>query len=106
MKEFSGITSKSIRESDVLCWWGGEEFTVLLGECLLKEAVNVAEKIRKTIAGHAIYFGKESVSMTVSAGVTLHRPGEHLVLLTERADKLMYKAKQEGRNRVVSEKPE
>lgn len=106
LKEFSRIASKTIRESDVLCRWGGEEFAVLLRECPLKEAVNVAEKIRKTIAGHLIYFGKESVSMTASAGVALHRPGEHLALLTERADKLMYQAKQEGRNRIVSEKPE
>ncbi len=104
LKKFSRIVSETIRESDVLCRWGGEEFAVLLRECPLEEAVNIAEKIRKDIAGHEMYFGKESVSMTVSAGVVRRRPGEYLSTLTERADKLMYQAKQEGRNRVVSEK--
>ncbi len=103
LKKFSRIVSETIRESDVLCRWGGEEFVVLLRECPLEEAEKVTEKIRKAVAGNPIHLGTESINMTVSAGVTQYRPGEPLSRLIERADSLMYQAKKEGRDCVVSE---
>lgn len=92
-----------IRETDVLCRWGGEEFVVLLVDCSLREAVSVANKIKKITSGIDIRSGRNSVRLTISAGVVAHREDETLTHLTARADALMYEAKFQGKNRTVSE---
>ena len=103
LKLFSDTVKGIIREADVLCRWGGEEFVLLLVDCPVHQASKVAEKIRKVISEMEIHLGKETVSITISAGVVEHREGETLSQLVDRADKLMYLAKEQGRNRVVSE---
>ncbi len=92
-----------IRETDVLCRWGGEEFVVLLVDCSLREAVSVAKKIGKITSGVDIRSGRNSVRLTISAGVVAHREDETLSHLIARADALMYEAKFQGKNRAVSE---
>ena len=86
-----------LRGSDFLGRWGGEEFIVLASNNLLKEAGNLAQRLRKHIAG--ITFAAVG-SVTISIGVAQWHSGESRRALLERADKAMYQAKQNGRNRV------
>ena len=92
----------SVKGRDLVARYGGEEFVVLLPATPVAGATSVAEQIRRTIAGARIRrSGGENVgNVTVSLGVAGHLPGEDGPTLLERVDKQLYRAKQEGRNRV------
>ncbi len=97
----------SIRASDLLGRLGGEEFAILLPETALEQACQVAEKLRENIAAARIDGGGTVFSMTVSIGVADMLPEEDdFLLVLERADKALYAAKKNGRNRVVRFTPE
>ncbi len=99
----SDILRKNQRASDVICRYGGEEFVILLPETSLKNAVLVAEKIRKRIAVSMVGAGgEESFSVRVSIGVSqIDILNEHdIEAALKRADKALYEAKSFGRNRV------
>ncbi len=98
--EFTKILSSRIRKTDICGRWGGEEFIILCPETSLNEAVQLANEIRKRIEEHHF----ESVGKkTASFGVTEFRPTDTSDTILSRVDKLLYKAKQNGRNRVESE---
>lgn len=103
LKEFALVASQKIRESDVICRWGGEEFVILLRDCAINEAVKITEKIREEITRKTIHVNGEEVRLTLSAGLAEYREGESLSQLAIRADKLMYEAKRQGKDRIVSE---
>ncbi len=103
LKEFARATSQKIRESDVLCRWGGEEFVILLEGCPLDEAAGIADAIREDIARRTFDVNGNALQVTLSAGVAEHRTGESLAQLSIRADRLMYEAKKQGKNRILSE---
>ncbi len=93
------LARNAVREGDVVARWGGEEFLVLLKECKLEEALEVAEKIRAAIASHD--FGLSAEPVTVSLGATQRTPNELWAAFVARSDKALYAAKDAGRNRVV-----
>jgi len=95
--EISKLVKKLIREVDIFCRWGGEEFMVLLPNTSLKFAVLVAERIRKSIYNLEIE-GIEKVSC--SFGVVSFDFEENLDTFIKRVDDKLYKAKNNGRNRV------
>ncbi|WP_404341229.1 GGDEF domain-containing protein [Pseudoalteromonas mariniglutinosa] len=76
--------------------WGGEEFVIILPEQSLRQAVDIAESLRNCIASFPI----QGEQLTISLGVTERQPSDSIYNLIERADKALYKAKQQGRNRV------
>ncbi|OMH26597.1 sensor domain-containing diguanylate cyclase [Motiliproteus sp. MSK22-1] len=92
------VIREAMRESDVLCRWGGDELIVLAHNCSLENAVQLAEKTRKSIetASFAVYLDGEPA--TLSGGVTEVRAGDNADDLIRRADEALYQAKQEGRN--------
>ena len=95
-----------IRGRDFFARYGGEEFAVLLPQTPISGAEIVAENIRKFFAKSPIKTVSESVKLgniTVSIGVACYRSGESLEDLFFRSDKALYWAKNNGRNRVVSE---
>jgi diguanylate cyclase (GGDEF)-like protein len=95
------IMMHSLRASDVRCRWGGEEFLIALPETSLEPAKTVAEVLRRRIAEARIDYRGVSVQTTASIGVTVARPGEtDRRNLLVRADAALYRAKNEGRNRV------
>ena len=104
LKVFSETITDSIRETDVLCRWGDEEFILFLGNCPLEDAVNVVERIRKTSSELHIPCENHLLNITISAGVVQYRQGETLSQLTARADRVMKQAKNQGKNRVAFEK--
>ncbi|MFH1848182.1 MAG: GGDEF domain-containing protein, partial [Candidatus Omnitrophota bacterium] len=86
--------------------YGGEEFCVLLPETNKHGAVFVAERLRNFVASNKIKAYDEEVGMTISVGVaTFPHDANTAKDLIERADEALYKAKAEGRNRVVDYSP-
>lgn len=98
--QLAQIIRQHIREADTLCRWGGEEFLLLLNDCVLEDACERAEIIRKAVKNSAIRFGREDIHITISLGVAQHRTGEELASLIHRADNALYEAKGQGRDRV------
>ncbi len=90
---------KAVRESDILCRWGGEEFLILLKKCGLDHAFELSEKIRNAVRENPAQYQGRIIPATISLGVCRYRPPEDRESLIARADALLYKAKQGGRNR-------
>lgn len=107
LKHVVGVVRSSIRDSDLLFRWGGEEFIVILKKCGLDMAFDMAEKIRLRIASSPAGFGGRSITVTVSLGVAEYMKDESEDSLLRRVDEALYRAKQNGRNRVeMSVQPE
>jgi diguanylate cyclase len=94
--------SKNIRGSDFVARYGGEEFVMLLPGTSLEDGVRLANRMRENIAQIGFHFRGKPVWVTISCGVTELREGDADNEAFDRADKAMYRAKQGGRNRVVS----
>ncbi|OKY76134.1 MAG: hypothetical protein BM485_02475 [Desulfobulbaceae bacterium DB1] len=93
---------KTVRNTDLVARYGGEEMIVLLPETGREQAIRIAEKLRKEIASSVIPCDDEQISITVSIGVAAY-PENNVadpMLLVEAADLAMYKAKKTGRNKV------
>lgn len=104
LKELSLILKESIRETDMVARFGGEEFILLLPETPRREALKLAESLRLRIKNHVFPMEEKQPNkdLTVSMGVASF-PSRNVVssdTLLERADKALYKAKKQGRNRV------
>jgi diguanylate cyclase (GGDEF)-like protein len=97
-----------LRGSDMKCRYGGEEFLILLPDTPLSGARRVAETLRGEIQDHPVTFNDERINVTASFGLTAITPGElDPLVIMGRADSALYRAKQQGRNRVcVSEEAE
>lgn len=95
------IIRKQLRSSDVLCRWGGDEFFILLKECSIDDAYELAEKTRKAAKETRIPAGETVSAITLSCGVTLYKKGDTGESVLERADKALYMAKEGGRDRSV-----
>jgi diguanylate cyclase (GGDEF)-like protein len=80
--------------------YGGEEFLVLLPLSKPLEALEVAERIRRTVQETPVYVDGEELSITVSIGVYAGAPIQDLLDAIARADEALYEAKRNGRNRV------
>ena len=106
LKTVARALSQGIRIEDVLARFGGEEFVVLAREAAAEEALAVAERLRQLVevaqtrweSGHDVPVG---IGVTVSIGVAQLGPGETERDLFEAADQAVYRAKKNGRNRVV-----
>jgi two-component system, cell cycle response regulator len=106
LREFAMRVRKSIRGIDLACRYGGEEFVVVMPETDLQVASLVAERLRRSIAGEPFAVGKGArrIGVTISIGLTtLERNGESVADVLKRADNALYRAKHEGRNRVVAD---
>jgi two-component system cell cycle response regulator len=106
LREFSLRLKKSIRGIDLACRYGGEEFVVVMPETDLAVAAAVAERVRRGIATEAfpISQGTRSVDVTISIGIAgLIGPTDKPAEILKRADQALYRAKRDGRNRVVAD---
>lgn len=102
LKEFAKIVVSSCRTFDVISRMGGEEFSVLLPECPLSKALEVAERIRRNVENHNfIIENHKIIHITVSIGVAVFPDTiNNADKISEKADEGLYKAKQSGRNKV------
>ncbi|MBA1203442.1 diguanylate cyclase [Pseudomonas capeferrum] len=105
LRQFAEVLRGSLRQSDILCRWGGEEFIVLLREADAQGALEVAEKIRRRTEQKVFNFDGRALRLTTSIGLSTLRSGDTLDGLLTRADHALYRAKQGGRNRVCAQTP-
>jgi diguanylate cyclase (GGDEF)-like protein len=94
------LLKNNLRESDLLCRWGGEEFMMLLPKCPLADANLLAEKIRLQIENEIMDIDGEHISITASFGVCEYDQNKSQQELFELVDNALYHAKDLGRNRV------
>ncbi len=107
LKEVANVLSRSVRESDMVIRFGGEEFLVLLMDVQSGKSEEVAEKIRGAVESHTIESFGVVLRKTVSIGVSeFPKDSEKIWQCIKYADVALYKAKEMGRNRVVRFRPE
>ena len=102
---FAEDLKSCLRQSDIICRWGGEEFIILLKGTDTVDAHDVAEKIRLLAEQHRYTFSGEALYVTVSIGLSRLQPDDTLQSLIARADSALYRAKQNGRNQICTETP-
>jgi diguanylate cyclase len=97
---------QNVKGTDLAARYGGEEFAVILPGTTLRQALTIADHIRRTVVSKELmkrstgeYLGR----VTVSVGLASAPPSEHAQSLIERADSCLYAAKRHGRNRVICE---
>ncbi|HVU05200.1 MAG TPA: GGDEF domain-containing protein [Polyangiaceae bacterium] len=100
LKQFAEAVRGQVREKDVFCRVGGEEFAVLLEGTNLGAAHGAAEFVRGAIEMTDFVFEGKRIPVTTSLGVAEHQPGESHEAFFKRADAKLYEAKHGGRNRV------
>lgn len=98
--EFAGVIRQNVRKVDIVGRWGGEEFMMILPETDMENAIIAAEKMRRVVEEHDFSIVNK---LTASFGVTSYREGDGVKEVFNRVDKRLYRAKEHGRNRVVSE---
>ena len=100
LQEFASLILGKIRDEDVAVRWGGEEFIILLAHTACEAAAALAERIRSNFEQNPN--SAAPLAMTASFGVAQLQNGDHEDALVRRADDALYRAKHEGRNRVVT----
>ena len=101
LQEFANILQLFCRRSDIICRFGGEEFLIVLPDTRLTTALQVAERIRSTLASRHMQALGQKHQLTVSIGVAEMTAAQHSIeALIKAADQALYQAKHHGRNRV------
>jgi diguanylate cyclase (GGDEF)-like protein len=98
LADVAQIIKSNIRDTDLAGRYGGEEFMVLFSNADLETASNIAERIRSAVESNLFVDG---ITVTVSGGVKRHE-GESVADLIHAADRNLYEAKKNGKNRIVS----
>jgi diguanylate cyclase (GGDEF)-like protein len=100
IKALADTATKCLRPTDILARYGGEEFIVTLPETDDDVARRVAERLRSALESQIVQGDNAEVRFTVSVGVVTFATGVSIASAMERADQALYRAKQNGRNRV------
>ncbi len=102
LRRMGDLVRSSVRRIDIPCRYGGEEFALILPGTQLALAMNVAERLQEEVASAVLDLDGEEVRFSVSMGVTLSvaGQGDSVESFVDRADKLLYEAKRDGRNRI------
>lgn len=104
LKEVARRAKSVLRDGDVLARYGGEEFIVLLNVISSDTARVAAERLRTVMDTEPVQVGDQAITVSVSVGLALRSSGAETLLQTiERADANLYRAKRQGRNRVVDD---
>jgi two-component system, cell cycle response regulator len=106
LREFASRVRKSIRGIDLACRYGGEEFVIVMPETDVAVASVVAERLRRRVATEPFAIGRagQRIEVTISIGIAaLGAPDDNAGTILKRADQALYRAKRDGRNRVVAD---
>jgi len=96
------VAKETLRPSDIISRFGGEEFIILLPDISLQKAISVMHRLQSNLAKQTLaHSDNQSVLITFSAGVASREFGEHQNSVISRADKVLYQAKRAGKNRVI-----
>ena len=105
LRGISDAMVDSVRETDVVSRWGGEEFLVLFPGTGMTGAIEAAEKIRARIEGENFMYGGETLKVTITAGVSTSVEGHDADSCVRQADMSLLSGKAKGRNVVIAGKP-
>ena len=100
LTELANIFKKCIRDQDTVARWGGEEFLFILPNTNTEQAITIAQKIHKAIENSNPLFEAQTVATTVSMGLSTITNDKAIELAISTADKNLYKAKRNGKNRT------
>jgi diguanylate cyclase (GGDEF)-like protein len=102
LKEVGQVLQKNVRDSDIACRFGGEEFTLILPEADCDTALEIGERVRKAVKGLQLTLGRQHLGrITISAGISVFPvDGDTLQQLLSISDQALYEAKEKGRDRV------
>jgi len=102
LKELSGILTASTRSGDIVGRYGGEEFGIVLPEITTENTYQLCERIRQAVENHDFSTGKDIIKITISMGIFFKNSKDTInsQSMIKKADEALYKAKQNGRNRV------
>ncbi|MFH1958360.1 MAG: GGDEF domain-containing protein [bacterium] len=100
LKMAAKTLSNGVRPFDIVCRWGGEEFIAIIVNVNKKQLYSAAERLRALVEQSFLSIGQDVIRVTVSIGGARVRPGDTIDALVKRADKLMYRSKAAGKNRV------
>jgi len=98
----TNVVKKTLRPTDIVARFGGEEFVIVFAETDVKQAVDVMRRLQRELTKRFFLHDNERLLITFSAGVAALRPDESQDAILARADKAMYQAKLQGKNRVVT----
>ncbi len=101
LQRIAATLQANMRSYDMVGRWGGEEFMVLIRYVNPEQSLSIAQKLCHLVGNTYVTYQDERVGTTVTMGVTDVRRGDTVEGLIQRADRLMYDGKQQGRNRVV-----
>ena len=101
LKSVAATVSNSIRVSDHIFRYGGEEFVVILSRINKETTKNLSEKRRREVERDYLVDGDNELKVTMSIGAAIITPEDTEASLFERADKALYQAKQNGRNQIL-----
>ncbi len=101
LQQFAKRCLQNLRAIDILSRYGGEEFVILLPETNLQVAKLIAERLHQSILKSGFLTDVGDLRVTASIGVAESRADESLNDLIQRADTALYKAKENGRNKII-----
>lgn len=99
LKSLAALVGRTLRPTDLVARFGGEEFVLLLPGTPIDEARQVLGRLQRALTGGLFMHEHKQVFVTFSAGATLYRDGEPLEAALDRADQALYQAKRTGKNR-------
>lgn len=103
LRKLGEIIRHSIREEDIACRYGGEEFVLIFPNISAEDACRRAEQLRTSVEQKLVveHLGQKVGRVTISIGIAMHASGMDRETLLREADHALYRAKEQGRNRVV-----
>jgi diguanylate cyclase len=96
------VVKKALRPTDIVARFGGEEFIILYTDTALAQAAEITRRLQRELTKRYFLHNNDRLLITFSAGVAQFKAGESQELLIARADRAMYQAKLQGKNRVVT----
>lgn len=100
LKIIAKRVQKNLRETDFLARYGGEEFVIVMPETRLDDGLIAVEKLRQDVSQSQFHYQGTDVSVTVSVGLAEMKVDDNPEMLFQRADRALYRAKDEGRDRT------
>lgn len=102
LKHLAKLIRQTVRPTDSVARFGGEEFLIMLPDSSVEESAVVVRRLQRALTKHFFLHDNQSLLITFSAGVTGHAPDETQAEVIARADKALYQAKAAGKNRVIT----
>lgn len=100
LRQFAAILAENCRADDLVARFGGEEFVVLLRDTSLSDGLIAAERLGRRVRQKPVFVDQKALSLTASFGVAILPPGGNAEAAIQQADRALYHAKHEGRDRA------